>query len=419
MTDDGGVDMDMDVDSGVDEALESLRRDPYPLYAQARAAEGLTFVPELDAWLVSRYADVREVLRRPEDFSSANALRAEVTPSPEALAVLGTGPGSGPVVVTSDGTAHQRLRAPLLRGLSAARVAEVRGFITKRVTTLVDGFAADGRAELMADFAARLPGEVICHLLGLAPDETAVAVHGSRRSEDLFFHPLPVDEQVRAARDMVAARELLAAHAVRRWAHPGTDLTSEMVRSLAPEGPEPSGERLGEIVSNLYNLLIAGHLTTTALIGTALHRLLSPRARWEALCAAPDAVPAVVAEALRWGSPVQGFRRVTTRPVTLAGTELPEGAPLFVSYAAANRDPALTTDPDTFDAARGPTRHVAFGHGVHGCPGSGLAREELRIALTVLTRRLPSLRLAPGARVDMLPTLIHWSPRALPVVWTA
>ncbi|MHC0432655.1 cytochrome P450 [Streptomyces sp. O3] len=398
--------------------LEALQRDPYPVYARARAAQGLTFVPELDAWLVSRYADVREVLRRPEDFSSAAALRADVLPAPEALAVLGAGPGGGPVVITSDGAAHQRLRAPLLRGLSAARVAEAREFLAKRANALVDGFAADGRAELMADFAARLPGEVIGHLLGLSPDEAAVAVHGSRRTEELLFRPLPVEEQVRAARDVVAGQELLAAHAVRRWAEPGTDLTSEMTRALAPDGPEPSGERLAEIVSNLHNLLIAGHTTTTALLGTALHQLLSHRERWEALCADPDSIPSVITEAVRWGSPVQGFRRVTTRPVTLADTALPEGTTVFVSYAAANRDPALTPDPDSFDPSRGPTRHLGFGHGPHGCPGAGLAREELRIALTALAHRLPSLRLAPGARVEMTPTLIHWSPRALPVVWT-
>ncbi|MFP3990467.1 cytochrome P450 [Streptomyces sp. E11-3] len=406
------------VEGHTHQALDSLQRDPYPVYARARATEGLTFVPELDAWLVSRYAEVREVLRRPEDFSSAVALRPDVRLVPEARAVLRAGPGGGPVVVAADGAAHQRLRAPLLRGLSPARVADARGFVTERVTALVDGFAGDGRADLMADFAARLPGGVIGHLLGLSPEETAVAVHGSRRAEQLMFRPLPADEQVRAARDVVAAQEVFAAHAVRRWADPGTDLTSEMVRALAPDGPEPSGERLAEIVSNLHNLLLAGHLTTTALLGTALHRLLWRRKRWEALCADPESVPAVVAEALRWGSPVQGFRRVTTRPVTLAGTKLPEGTTVFLSYAAANRDPALTSDPDTFDPTRGPTRHLAFGHGAHGCPGAGLAREELRIALTTLARRLPSLRLAPGARVEMLPTLIHWSPRALPVVWT-
>ncbi|MFJ8490136.1 cytochrome P450 [Streptomyces sp. NPDC094038] len=104
-------------------SLDDLMREPYPLYARARAAEGLVRVPELDAWLVARDADVREVLRRGEEFSSANALRPDVMPSPAALAVLGDGFGGRPVVVTSDGERHRRLRAPLLRALSPRHLA--------------------------------------------------------------------------------------------------------------------------------------------------------------------------------------------------------------------------------------------------------------------------------------------------------
>ncbi|NUP22919.1 MAG: cytochrome P450, partial [Streptomyces sp.] len=107
------------------DVLDELQRDPYPHYDRARRAEGLTRVPELDAWLVARDADVREVLRRPDDFSSANSLRPDVLPSPAALAVLGGGFGGRPVVVTTDGDRHQRLRAPIVRALSPARVAAV------------------------------------------------------------------------------------------------------------------------------------------------------------------------------------------------------------------------------------------------------------------------------------------------------
>ncbi|MDG4864858.1 cytochrome P450 [Streptomyces sp. T-3] len=413
------------------EALDALQRDPYPLYARARDAEGLTFVPELDAWLVTRYAEVREVLRRPEDFSSANALRPDVLPAPEAMAVLAEGVRGGPVVVTSDGRVHQELRAPLVRGLSAARVGQTVPFVRERAEALIDGFAERGRAELMADFARPLPGEVIGHMLGLAGDALTVALHGSLRAEQLLFRPLPVAEQVRAARDVVAMQRALAAHAVRPGARAGTDLTAETLRALVPDGrkadgqdtgsestgAELSGERLGQVVSNLQNLLIAGHLTTTALIGTVLHRLLLDREGWELLCTKPELIPAAIEEAARWGTPVQGFRRVTTRPVTLGRTELPAGTALFVAYAAANRDPDLTPDPDTFDPARPPARHLGFGHGTHGCPGATLAREELRITLDLLTRRLPSLRLAAGEKVEMLPTLIHWSPAALRVEW--
>lgn len=214
--------------------LTAVQRDPYPLYARARAEPGLRYSPELGARLVTRQADVIEVLRRPEDFSSANALLPDVLPAPEALAELAKGPGGGPVVVTSDGAPHLRLRAPLVRGLSASRVTAALPYITERATALVDAFAADGRAELMRQYARRLPGEVIGHLLGLDPADVPAAVQGSHRAEELLFRPLPVQEQIHAARDVVALQLLLLDHAQRRRRSPGDDLCSRIVRAAAP-----------------------------------------------------------------------------------------------------------------------------------------------------------------------------------------
>src|SRR4051794_10014403 len=146
--------------------LDELQRDPYPHYARARQSEGLVHVPELDAWLVARDEDIREVLRRPEDFSSAAALRPDVLPSPAALAVLGGGFGGRPVVVTADGDLHQRLRAPIVRGLSPARVAAVLPYAAERAASLVETFAKDTHVELMSAYAGKLPGDVIGRIVG-------------------------------------------------------------------------------------------------------------------------------------------------------------------------------------------------------------------------------------------------------------
>ena len=170
--------------------LDELQRDPYPHYEQARTVEGLTHVAELDAWLVARDADVREVLRRPEDFSSANALTPDVLPAPAALAVLGGGFGGRPVVVTADGAHHQRLRAPIVRGLSPARVAAVLPYAAERVAALVDAFVKDGHVELMSAYAGKLPGEVIGRIVGLDPADVPAVVHGGHRAEELLFRPL-------------------------------------------------------------------------------------------------------------------------------------------------------------------------------------------------------------------------------------
>ncbi|MEV0178728.1 cytochrome P450 [Streptomyces sp. NPDC050625] len=398
--------------------LDELMRDPYPYYARARTAEGLTRVAELDAWLVARDADVREVLRRTEDFSSANALRPDVLPSPAALVALGGGFGGRPVVVTSDGERHQRLRAPLVRALSPARVAAQVPYAAERAAALVDDFVKDGHVELMSGYARRLPGEVIGRIVGLDPADVPVVVHGGHRAEELLFRPLEEAEQLAAAQDVVAMQHVLDRCARDRYARPREDLCTEIVASVAGPGQhELTLDQRHETVAHLQNLLIAGHLTTTALIGTTVLHLMRHRSQWELLCAQPEGIPAAVEEALRHDGPLQGFRRITTRPVTLAGTELPAGAGVFVAFGAANRDGSCHSRPDDFDITRTPGRHLAFGFGAHACPGAQLAREQLRITLEELTCRLPGLRRADGHPVTMRPTLIHRSPCELHLTW--
>ena len=399
--------------------LDALQSDPYPHYARARDTEGLARVDELDAWLVAREADVREVLRRPEDFSSANALVPDVLPSPAALAVLGGGFGGRPVVVTADGDLHQRLRAPIVRGLSPSRVAAVLPYAAERAAALVDGFVKDGRVELMSAYARKLPGDVIGRIVGLDPADVPAVVHGGHRAEELLFRPMDPDGQVAAAEDVVALQKLLDEYVRERRQSPRDDLLSGMVAALAPGSGELTLDQRHELVSNLQNFLIAGHLTTTALIGSTLLHLLRDRRQWELICSEPELIPAAVEEAARYDTAVQGFRRTTTRPVTIAGTDLPAGATVFVAYGSANRDEERYDRPEVFDITRPLSRqHVAFGHGTHGCPGSQLAREQLRLTLELFARRLPSLRLDEDKPWPVMrPTLIHRSPEALHLAW--
>ncbi|MEU5432613.1 cytochrome P450 [Streptomyces sp. NPDC020719] len=398
--------------------LDALQRDPYPHYARARQAEGLTFVPELDAWLVARDADVREVLRRPEAFSSANALRPDVIPGPAVLAELGMGFGGRPVVVTSDGPQHQRLRAPHVHGLSPARVASVVPYLVERATALVESFEASGQVELMARYARVLPGDVIGRLIGLDPVDVPVAVHGGHRAEELLFRPMDEADQIAAARDVVTMQQLLDTYVRARRVRPRDDLCTALLAALStPDSGELTLEERHEFVAHLQNFLLAGHLTTTAQIGTTVLHLLRHRAQWELLCEKPELIPAAIEEALRYDTALQGFRRITTRPVLLSGTELPTGAVVFVAFGSANRDARRHERPDVFDITRQPSRHLSFGHGVHGCPGSQLAREQLRVTVELLTTRLPGLRLAPDVPVTMRPTMIHRSPEALHLTW--
>ncbi|MEV7520412.1 cytochrome P450 [Streptomyces sp. NPDC091371] len=398
---------------------DELYLDPYPLYARARRAAGLTYVPEFDAWLVARDQDVREVLVRAEDFSSAGSLLPDIALSDAALGVLPRGFAPRETVVTSDGAEHRRHRGVLNRGLSAARVAALLPYARECASELVEGIAADGSAELMEAYARRLPGRVVGRLIGLDPADVPAAVHGGYRADELLFRPLPPKDQAAAAEDVVALQHLLDGYLRDRRASPRDDLCSARVAALAPGDAELTLDERHELVASLQNLLIAGFLTTSALIGTTLLHLLRDRPQWEMLCADPALIPAAVEEAARYDTAVQAFRRTTTRPVTLAGTKLPAGATVLVAYGSANRDEDRYERADRFDISRPEDRrHLSFGHGPHGCPGSQLAREQLRITLEVFTRRLPGLRLDPDAPPPaMRPTLIHRSPRALHTTW--
>ncbi|MCX5308073.1 cytochrome P450 [Streptomyces sp. NBC_00160] len=401
------------------ERRDELYRDPYPLYDRARRAEGLTFVPEFDAWLVARDRDVREVLLRAEDFSSAGALLPDISLSEAALGVLPRGFGPRPTVVSSDGAAHRRHRAPLNRGLSAARVAALLPYARACAEELTDGFAADASAELVEAYARRLPGMVVGRLIGLDPADVPAAVHGGYRAEELLFRPLPPEGQVAAAEDVVALQHLLDGYVRDRRAHPRDDMCSTMVAALAPGDAELTLEQRHELVTSLQNLLIAGFLTTSALIGTMLLHLLGDRRQWRMLRDDPSLVPAAVEEAVRHDTAIQAFRRTATRPVTLAGTKLPAGATVLVAYGSANRDEERYERAREFDVTRPVNRqHLAFGYGTHGCPGSQLARDQLRLTLELFLRRMPGLRLDPDRpRPRMRPTLIHRSPQALYVTW--
>ncbi|MFD7078817.1 cytochrome P450 [Streptomyces sp. NPDC059918] len=399
---------------------DELYRDPYPLYDRARRAEGLLYVPEFDAWLVARDRDVREVLLRADDFSSANSLLPDIPLSEAALGVLPRGFGPRPTVVSTDAEAHRRLRAPLNRGLSGARVAALLPYARACAAELVDGFAAEGSAELVEAYARRLPGMVVGRLIGLDPADVPAAVHGGYRAEELLFRPLPPEGQAAAAEDVVALQHLLDGYVRDRRDRPRDDMCSAMVAALAPGDAELTVEQRHELVTNLQNLLIAGFLTTSALIGTTLlHLLGDDRRQWRMLRADPSLVPAAVEEAARHDTAIQAFRRTTTRPVTLAGTELPAGATVMVAYGSANRDEERYERAGEFDITRsGNRQHLAFGYGPHGCPGSQLAREQLRLTLELFLRRMPELRLDPGRpRPRMRPTLIHRSPRVLHVTW--
>ncbi|HKE99323.1 MAG TPA: cytochrome P450 [Actinomycetes bacterium] len=392
-------------------------QDPYPFYRRARQEEPVFFSPALNAWVVTRYEDVSRIVRDPDTFSSGNALRPLVQFHPASLEELQKGFPPVPSTVDSDGELHRRLRAPLARALSPERVNALEPFIRERADALIDGFVDDDHADVMARYAYPLPVQIITELLGLDEQDRAAAAEQSYASAEMISAQLSEDEQAAATREFVAFQHTIAGYVQRRRAQPRDDLVSDVVAALAPSEGELAFEQLAELVWHLIGVAIAGHTTTSAVLGNGLRHLLSDRRRWELLCERPELIPGTVEEILRYDPSVQSFFRVTTRPVSVGGVDLPPGTELMVVYGSANRDESQFERADEFDITRAVTRHLAFGGGVHLCVGSGLARKELQVSLELLSSRLPGMRLVPDQEVRVRPGLNHRGPYALLVEW--
>jgi cytochrome P450 len=358
--------------------------DPYPFYAALREHAP---VHELapGSLLLTRYDDVAAVYR---DARVSSDKRREFTPK--------YGSGSPLLehhttsLVFNDPPLHTRVRRLMMGALSQRAIAKMEAGVLALVDGLLERLPA--RADLIDDFAARIPVEVIGNLLDV-PHERRAPLRDWSLAILSALEPAPAADVL--ARGNAAVRDfldMLRALVDERRRTPGDAEVDVLTRLIQGEH---DGERLSEaeLLHNCIFLLNAGHETTTNLIGNGVHALLVQRAQWQRLVDQPALVGSTVEELLRYESPLQLNNRLTTAPMVLGGVERPAGTFLTLGVAAANRDPAQFADPDALDIARKPNQHVAFGHGGHACAGMSVARLEARIALGRLAARCPRLRL--------------------------
>lgn len=395
---------------------EPVLADPYPFFAHARAEAPVFYSPAIDHWVVARYEDVKAALLDPATFSAANTI-APITPlSEEAVRILREGGwGQRPALGNNDPPDHARFRRNVQRAFTPRRVAELEPFVRVTVERGVDCMAPLGRADLMAEILYDLPALVILELLGIPEDGVPIVREaGDNRIAFVWGRPTPAEQEQLAAA-MVRFWHYLRGLIDERLAEPRDDLTSAL---LAVRDGDDAVFTLDEIASVLFAFMTAGHETTSSLIGNAARRLLECRDVWAQLCAEPSLIPGAVEEVLRFDGPVVSWRRRTRRKVEVAGVAIPEGAQVLLLLGAANRDESVFDEPDELDIRRAnATAHLSFGHGIHFCLGAALARLEARVAFEVLTSRLPTLRLAPGAEIRFVPNVSFRGPIALEVEW--
>jgi cytochrome P450 len=394
------------------------RADPFPVYAAARRDAPVFYAPAFDLWVVTRHEDVLAVLKDDETFSSRNALRsAPREPLPEVREVLARGWPEMPIIVDSDPPLHTRIRRPITRAFTPRRVAELAPRIEAIAHELLAGFERDGEADLVERFAWPLPLRVMGELIGVPADDLPWLHERSRDWLGLYGATGPVEEQVAAAEGTVALQRYFVEALEARAREPRDDLMSALLDAVAEENDPIT---LVELAGVPLDLLVAGHVTVTRAIGSALVLLLRDKAGLEELQREPDLVGPAIDEILRLESPAQGLFRETTRDAELGGMRLPRGARLMVHFGSANRDERVFADPDRYDPRRVElSKHVAFGKGIHFCIGAPLARLELSIALPLLLERLPNLRRADDGPLAYDPIFFARGLSSLRLAWDA
>jgi cytochrome P450 len=403
------------VDESFDPLSPGFLADPYAVMAGLDLDGAPVFyAPSIGYYVITRYADIEAVFRDPAAYSAAVAQAPLVPLVTEAQQILlAGGHRPRPSMVSLDEPDHARLRKPAARAFSMKRVTAMAPAIEATAARLLDGVASQAEFDLVAALAFPLPANIVFSLMGVpAQDYARLKRWCGYRAALAWGRPAPED-QVEIATAMAAYRRYMRDLVDAKVRAPGDDVTSDLI---AIHDEDPDRLTLDEISSILFSLSFAGHETTTGLIGNTARRLLEDPARWAEIARAPELIPAAVEETLRYDPSVPVWRRITTRPVTLGGVDLPQGAKLFLWLAAAGRDGTAFAAPDEFDLHRPDAeRHLAFGKGLHFCLGANLGKLEAQIAIAELARRYPGLRLAPGQDLTFHPNISFRGPQALVV----
>jgi cytochrome P450 family 142 subfamily A polypeptide 1 len=381
--------------------------DPYPTYAWLREHSPVHWDAKHEIWGISRFADVVEIEKNPERYSSLSGSRPK-----------SDGDTS---MINTDDPHHNRRRRLVSPRFTPRAVRKHEATVRRRVTELIDAVAVKGECDVVEELAAPLPAMVINEWLGFPSEmwkkckwwsEVTMAAGGQYTPDgEMAFGA--VEEAGQAVAEF--AQEILALAAQRRD-EPRDDLVSVWANA------EPEGRKLrdDELISEALLVLDGGAETTRAVIATTVMNLIEhPQERRKlAEDPRPEKMTIAVEEFIRWVTPILNMRRTATETHEFHGKTIREGDELLLMYSSANRDPAQFEDPDRYNLSRSRNQHLAFGWGTHFCLGASVARMELRIMFEELMKRIPEMRLAPGTQPRMVPSVFTRGPDAVHVEFT-
>jgi cytochrome P450 len=373
-------------DFDIEKLTAEFYADPYPTYRALREHEPVKRVPN-GSYLLTRYDDLLTAYKNTKAFSSDK--KKEFAPKYGASLLYEHHTTS---LVFNDPPAHTRVRRLIMGALSPRAIAEMEPDLIALVDRLLDAIAAKGEVDLIGDFAAAIPIEVIGNLLDVPQEERAPLRGWSLAILGALEPVIGAEAFARgnsAVDDFLSYLKILVARRRAKPGNPDRDVLTRLIQG------EDNGERLTEkeLLHNCIFLLNAGHETTTNLIGNGLVALSAHPTETKRLIENPGLIKTAVEEILRFESSNQLGNRMTTEPVELSGVTMPAGTLITLCIGAANRDPQQFNNPETLDIGRTPNRHLAFATGAHQCAGMALARLEGAIAISRYLARFPAYRL--------------------------
>jgi len=384
--------------SVLDELLVSqeFMEDPYPLLHRLRQEDPVHWSDAIGGWILTRYDDMVTTFKDTSHYSNEGRLGKAVAYLPaESRAEFKTFEDhyDQKSLIHSDPPDHTRFRGLITKAFTPRVVEAMRPRMQEIVNELLDRVQPSGQMDVIQDLAIPLPVTVLSEIMGVPKSD--VHLFKGWADDLLAFQGVnkPAVEILRRSQNaIVGIRAYLGELLKEKRRRPGEDLLSQLAAA------ESEGDKLSEreLLNSCITLLVAGHETTTSLIGNGLYSLLRYSDQWQLLQENPSLLTSAMEEMLRYESPVARQPRLMKQDAEMGGKQLREGEMVFQMLNAANRDPAYFDDPDRFDIRRERNRHIAFGLGIHFCVGATLARTEGQIVFSTLMERLPNIRLVSG-----------------------